>query len=67
MLSAKRWWLTITRDGIPLGSYTRSFLLQPGETHPESTSFVEPNLKGVYVGTATASNGGSATATVSVT
>lgn len=42
-------------------------LLQPGQTHPESTSFVVPNVPGVYVGTATASNGGSATATVSVT
>ncbi|HYY73041.1 MAG TPA: hypothetical protein VE778_05560 [Candidatus Bathyarchaeia archaeon] len=58
--------LTITRSGFPLASYTKSFQLQPGQTQPESTSFRVPNAPGTYVGTATSSNGGSATATVTV-
>ena len=59
--------LTITRNGIQVASYTRSFPLQPGQTYPVSTSIQVPNLPGTYVGTATSSNGGSATATVTVT
>ncbi len=59
--------LAITRNGSALATYTRSFQLQPGQTQPESTSFVVPNAPGAYVGTATSSNGGSATATVTVT
>ncbi|PYT81399.1 MAG: hypothetical protein DMG40_09590 [Acidobacteria bacterium] len=59
--------LNITRDGIPVGSYTRSFQLQPGQTQSAGTSIAVPNLPGTYVGTATSSNGGSATATVTVT
>lgn len=59
--------LTITRNGITLASYTKSFNLQPGQTQHLSTSFSVPNDPGTYVGTATTSNGGSATATVTVT
>jgi hypothetical protein len=59
--------LTITQNGGTLASYTKSYQLQPGQTHPESTSFRVPNAPGTYVGTATSSNGGSATATVTVT
>ena len=59
--------LAIIRNGSTLATYTRSFQLQPGQTQPESTSFVVPNAPGTYVGTATSSNGGSATATVTVT
>lgn len=58
--------LTITRSGATLASYTKSFQLQPGQTQPESQSFKVPNAPGTYVGTATSSNGGSATATVTV-
>ncbi len=58
--------LTITRSGVTLASYNKSFQLQPGQSQPESTSFKVPNAPGTYVGTATSSNGGSATATVNV-
>ena len=58
--------LTITRSGVTLASYTKSFQLQPGQSQPESTSFKVPNAPGTYVGTASSSNGGSATATVTV-
>lgn len=58
--------LTITRSGATLASYTKSFQLQPGQTQPESQSFKVPNAPSTYVGTATSSNGGSATATVTV-
>ena len=58
--------LTITRDGVTLASYHKSYQLQPGQTQPESQSFKVPNAPGTYVGTATSSNGGSATATVTV-
>lgn len=58
--------LTITRNGVTLASYAKSFQLQPGQTQPESTSFQVPNAPGTYVGTATSSNRGSATATVTV-
>lgn len=59
--------LTITRNGATLASYTKSLHLQPGETQHEGTSFMVPNDPGTYVGTATSSNGGSATATVTIT
>lgn len=57
---------TITRNGATLASYSKSFQLQPGQSQPESTSFQVPNDPGTYVGTATSSNGGSATAAVTV-
>lgn len=59
--------LTITRNGNTLASYSKSFHLQPGETQHQGTSFAVPNDPGTYVGTATSSNGGSATATLTVT
>lgn len=58
--------LTITRNGGTPASYNKSYQLQPGETHTESTSFRVPLAFGTYVGTATSSNGGSAMASVTV-
>ena len=59
--------LTITRNGMTLATYSNTYVVAAGQTKLVSTSFIVPNDPGVYVGTVTTSNGGSATVTVTVT
>lgn len=58
--------VTITSNGSTVSTDADTFALAAGENRPISVGFEGPKTAGTYVATATSSNGGSATATVTV-
>lgn len=57
---------TITSSGTTVSTDADTFVLGAGENRPISVGFEARRTAGEYVATATSSNGGSATATVTV-